>query len=272
MRWKLLSRLCFLTFFIFGCNLHPFNDTYGRWLIDTQLPPQADAADRAYIDQLRQGEFDQIERDMDPSLKDSNLPATLAKMAALFPPGDPKSVKPVGVDLNNRTTNITYEYEFATGWILANVATDETHKITGFHVQPLSDSLENINKFTLTGKSPLQYSIFGLAVCAIVFSLSVFVLCIRTKGLKRKWLWALCTLVGVEKIAVNWGTGQLTFGIVSVYIPCVIATRPSYGPITLGVCIPLGAILFLYHRNKLETSRPPALELLMPPESGTTPE
>jgi hypothetical protein len=57
----------------------------------------------------------------------------------------------------------------------------------------------------------------------------------------------------VDAIGIGWGgesgsqlgTGQLTFGILAIYLPDFIVSRVPYGPYTVGVCIPLGAILFL---------------------------
>jgi hypothetical protein len=277
-RWTLLTGLLLLAVFLPGCNEHPLSDPYGSWVIDKYLPPQSDTADRAYIDQLRHGEFDTIERDFDPGRVDSSsFPAHLTKMTAIFPQGEPITVKPVGVHLNHGgdtlTTNVTYEYQFADRWVIAGITTnDVTHKILGLTVVQLSDSVENNNRFRLVGKSPLQYSIFGLAVSAIIVSLSAFILCVRTQGLKRKWLWALATLIGVEKIAVNWGTGQLTFGILAVYVPPALATREPYGPWTLGACLPLGAIVFLYRRKKLKTASDAEPKPLLMVENTPAPE
>jgi hypothetical protein len=265
-----LAGVAFCSFLV-GCNQ--------TTLIRKLTPPEDESIVRSYVNLLMQGKYRQIENALDPSVVDANTPDTLAKMSAMFPTEPPKSIKVVGVNLSHgpqyAESNITLEYEFPNKWLLANV--DIRRKgpavtIVGFHVDQMSDSLENINKFKLAGKSPLQYSILALAVGSLVFSLSVFILCIRTKDLKRKWLWALCTLVGVEKLAVNWGTGQLTFGILAVYIPCVTATHPPYGPVTLGVCIPLGAILFLYRRKKLRALSRAEVQPLTPAESGPTPD
>jgi hypothetical protein len=254
MRFKCLIGIAFFASLV-GCNQEA--------LVKFWTPPEAESTARSYVDLLRQGQFDQIERDLDPSIVDPNLPDTLAKMAAIFPAGDPQSIKVVGVNTEvgvnishpQNTSRITLEYQFPNKWLLVSVATEKKggfFSIVDFHVTPIPDSLENLNKFTLVGKSTVQYSILILAVCSIVFSFDVLILCIRAKDVKRKWLWLIVVLVGVEKVAVNWNTGQLTFGVLSIYLPTAIATRDPYGPWTIGVCVPLGAILFLLRQRKLK--------------------
>ena len=178
---------------------------------------------------------------MDPSVVNSNLRDELTPMAALFPAENPDSVKVVGVDVCNgqyySETKITLEYQFPSKWLLVSFATQNTRAMSGivkFRVIPTADSLENLHKFTLVGKSAVQYSILMLAVCSALFSLYALLECIRTKGLRMKWLWILVVLVGVEKVAVNWETGQLTFGILAIYLPDFIVSRIPYGAYTVS--------------------------------------
>ncbi len=239
---------------IFGCDQAK--------VMKILTPPEAESNARYYVDLLRQGKFDQIKSALDPSAVDPNLRDELTQMAALFPAENPESVKVVGVDVSNgqdlSKTEITLEYQFPSKWLLVSFATQNTRAMSGivkFRVIPTADSLENLHKFTLVGKSAVQYSILMLAVCSALFSLYALLECIRTKGLRMKWLWILVVLVGVVKVAVNWETGQLTFGILAIYLPNYVVTRVPYGPYTVGVCIPLGAILFLRRQMKLKIAR-----------------
>jgi hypothetical protein len=237
-------------------------------LMKKWTPPEAESVARGYVDLLRQGKFDQIEHDLDSSVTDSNVRDTFAKMAAIFPAENPVSVKVVGAHTfrgqDYSTTDITLEYQFPSKWLLASVMTrrkDDVSTVVGFHVNPLSDSLENLNRFTLVGKSAAQYLILTLAIGSLLFSLYVLVLCIRTTNVKMKWLRMLFILVGVGKLVVNWGTGQWTYQLFAFQIPCFMMTRPLYGSWTIGAYLPLGAILFLSHRWKMKASG----ELIEPP-------
>lgn len=231
------------------------------------VPEQDEVSAKQYVALLRQGKFDQIQRDFDPRYVDSNFRDTLAHMAAVFPDQTPESVKVVGFHDSRRdgngTLDITLEYQFPNKWVLANIdilRTDDAATLTGFHVTSAEDSLEHLNRFTLEGKTAVQYLIFALGVGSQLFSLYAFALCIGTKVGKRKWLWALFTLVGASRLAVNWATGQWTYTLLAVCMPCFLANHPPYGPWTVAAYFPLGAVLFIEKRWRMKT----AGELLPP--------
>jgi hypothetical protein len=223
-------------------------------LMKSFTPTADESIARNCVDLLRQEKFDQIERQLDPTLVDSNLRNTLAEMAALFPNGDPESVKVVGLNVSQRqeysATTIQLEYEFPGKWLLVSVTTQKKEgvsTIVGFHANTIPDSLEDLYKFRLVGKSAGEYLILALAICSLVFSFCAFVACIRTNLGTKKWLWMLFVLVGAGKMAVNWTTGEWTFTLLAIQIPCAQATARPYGPWTVAVVLPLGAILFLNH-------------------------
>jgi hypothetical protein len=178
-------------------------------------PPKDQTIATNYIALLRQNKFEQIEKDLDPSIKSALTQDTLVKMAEAIPPQDPVSVKVIGAQQARGPDlykiNLSFEYQFPSKWLLINVATQKkggVSTIIGFNVYPLSDSLENINRFTLTGKNLLQYATLAFAILIPLFILSVLVLCIRTKMTKRKWLWIIFILLGIGRLTVNWTTGQ----------------------------------------------------------------
>lgn len=224
-----------------------------------KMTPQEDKAIATnYIELLRQGKFDQIEKDLDPSIRSSDIRETLSKMANLIPATNPESVKVVGSQITSgpswRTANITFEYQFSEKWLLINVATqkkNEASTIVGFNVNPIPDSLERINKFTLTGKGLTHYMTLSLIVLIALFTVYALVLCIKTKPLKRKWLWVIFILFGIGKFGMNWTTGQYFAAPVSIQLFSASAFAPTYGPWTLSVSFPLGAAIFLAVRKRL---------------------
>ncbi len=235
-------------------------------------PPGAESAARGYVELLRQGQFDHIEHDSDPSIVDPHFRDILVKMAAIFPAEPPESIKVVGAHVFHgpeySTTDITLEYQFPSKWLLAQIATQqkgEVSSIVGFHVNPIPDSLENLNKFTLAGKNATQYLTLICSVGSLLFAFYVFMQCIRSKDMKPKWLWAIIVLVGVGKFAVNWGTGQWTYQLLAIQIPCFSMTRPLYGPWTVAAYVPLGAIVFLHRRWKKKITG----ESVPPPAHGS---
>ena len=225
-------------------------------LMQRFAPAKDQATAKQYMEDLREGQFGKIEADADPSIRGPSLPKTLAYMSSLIPNGTPNSIKLVGAQTldsqGSITGNLTYEYGFRGAWILFNVATRQTtgrSTIVGMHVYHLTQSLEEQNRFSLSGKSPLQYAVLILAVLMLLFTFYALGVCIRTKLPKRKWVWILFILAGIGKFSVNWTTGAWTVLPVAFQVFSASAVRPLYGPWTLAVSIPLGAIVFLFLRK-----------------------
>jgi|SRR3974390_374795 len=113
------------------------------------------------------------------------------------------------------------------------------------NVSVSSDSLEKINRFTLVGKGPAQCSILFLALASLGFTLWVCAVCVRTtKGMKR-WMWVSFILVGVGQLAVNWTTGDISYTLLALQVPCAGVRTTAYGPWMIVVYAPLGALFFL---------------------------
>jgi hypothetical protein len=227
-------------------------------MIKKMTPPEDEAIARGAIDLLRQKEFEQIEKDIDPSLRNAGLHDNLVKMNALLPAEDPETIKVVGVQItqsqDSRMTIITYEYAYPGKWLLINVAVQKkggSSTIVGFNINQLPDSLENLNRFTLVDLSGLQYLVLALAIFLPLFSLYTLVLCIRSKLGKRKWLWIIFILLGFGTFSLNWTTGETSFQILSVQILSAAANAAPYGPWTISISLPLGAILFLLLRGRI---------------------
>jgi len=243
---KLLAVLLLLN--VVGCDQ--------ATMMKTVLQPQDELVAKDYIDQLRQRQFEKIERDMDPSMRNASLHEMLVRMADLFPSQPAESVKVVGVQKSESAgeseINITFELQFPAGWRLANVATRTKAgqtTIVGFHVDSLPHSLEDTNRFNLSGKSLLHYLALVLTVLIPLFVLAVLVVCVRTKIERRKWLWILAIILGVGSFSLNWTTGTWHFTLLYVSLFGAAATAAPYGPWMLSISIPLGAIVFLLRRK-----------------------
>lgn len=225
-------------------------------LVKKVVPQEDEVFARKYVELLRHRAFDQIEPKLDPSISAFGVRNRLVAMADMFPDEEPKSTKVVAYNLHH---SLSLEYEFPDRWLLVDISVKRVgdySTITSFRVTPIPDSLEYINRFSLVGKSGLQYVILGLAVAAPIFTFYVLAFCLRTKNQSRKWLWAIFILVGVGKLGVNWTTGALIFTPLAVNIPCGGATTINglYGPWVVTMNLPLGAILFLRKRSKSPAS------------------
>jgi len=222
----------------------------------------------AYIEQLRSHEFDLIQQATDPSLQSPGLRGTLQQMAASFPNEREQSVKLVGAQRFETpgavTVNTTFEYQFRDRWIVANVATRaESGKktIVGLNIYPESQSLEETNRFTLGGRGLAQYAVFGSAIAAALISVYALIVCVRTKTSGRKWPWIVFILFGFGKLAVNWTTGQVSGGLLQAQLLSAGALAPLYGPWTVAVSLPIGALLFLAYGHKRLAAHTPTASI-----------
>jgi len=227
-------------------------------LIKKMTPPEDAAVARSYIDMLRRNEFDLIEKDMDPDIKKPDLHDALVKMAALIPSEEPETIKVIGVNKLSEndlsSTNISFEYKFPSRWVLINVAVQkkgDVATIVGFNVRPIQDSLENLNRFTLVGKSPLHYAVLSTAALVSILSMCTLVLCMRTKLKKKKWPWLLFIILGVGQFTINWTTGQWVLTFFAVQLFSASVSSPTYSPWMISFSLPVGAVVFLLRLGKL---------------------
>jgi hypothetical protein len=258
--WIRLCGLLLLVLSLGSCDrnsyLRPFG--YDRASLLKRYTPQDDeslAID--CVDLLQQGRYEEIEKRLDPSMKNSKTRESLAEMASFFP-SKPISTKTVDASVvrsrDSSITSITLQYEFARGWLLAQLVIqtrDGLKTIGGFHVTPIAESVEVMNEFTFADKGISQYAGLVLAIFVSIFALYEFVLCIRTKMGREKWFWAILILIGAGRLTLNWTTGQWFFTPLAVQAPPVMMFCTPYGPWMVHITVPLGAIAFLLRRKSL---------------------
>jgi hypothetical protein len=188
----------------------------------------------------------------------------LVAAAEILPEGPPTSVKLVGAQRftypSFTRVTTTFEYQWGDKWFLCNVtikksATAQT--ILGMHVNLQKTSLKAQTKFTLKGKSASQYAILAGAILAFCLTAFALVDCIRMKGIRRKWLWVIFIIVGFGLLSVNWSTGVVSFKLLSVSLFSAGYFAPLYGPWTISMSAPVGAIIFLLRRRKLRSTLQP---------------
>lgn len=246
-----------------------------------KITPQAESAyAQKVIAELRAGDYASVRQALAPQLRLPGIDEHLPKLAGLFPKGSPKTVKVVGVDALSVSRpggplktqyQLTYEYEFPGSWVVAKVvlAKEQDHlAVIGIHIQPLAHSLEETNAFTLAGKGALHWAFLLLAIAVPLFCVYAFVACVRMTGLKRKWLWALFTLIGVFTVSINWSTGELGVQPLSFLLLSASTFGSAYSPWFVNVAFPIGAVCFLWRRHVLlrgaitvpaTTTSPPAV-------------
>ena len=108
----------------------------------------------------------------------------------------------------------------------------------------------------------MQYGVLATAITMAIFTIVVLVACIRTKMKRRKWLWVLFILFGFGKLSVNWATGQWGVMLLAAQLFSASGTAAFFGPWIVSVSLPVGAVLFLIKRRRLEAG--PAVDGVAP--------
>ncbi len=135
-----------------------------------------------------------------------------------------------------------------------------------FKIMKYDQSPSKTTSFSLKGKSFKHYLILLLTVLVPAFILATLVKCIRTKGLRHKWLWIIFILFGVYGISFNWYTGNLGWSFISktsnsgyhieiinlILFGVGITKAGPLAPWIFEIGFPLGAVLFWINARKMK--------------------
>ena len=227
---------------------------------DSLIPKEELSLAKGFVTKIASRDYLAIESALDPALVTPDLYVRLDEMLKILPTDSTKSVRAVGSNTvtNSKSTsfNFTLEYEYPTAWVLAVVLLERRDGklvLKGISFVPRSQSLETENQFTLDGKGLLHYVVLALAVVIPLFVLYTLVLCVRTKFAKRKWLWVLFVAVGLIQFHFNWTSGAWEIQPVSfMFLGAGFVKAGPVAPWVFTLAIPMGAILFLFRRQKLQ--------------------
>jgi hypothetical protein len=222
---------------------------------------EADLA-KEVIAKLAARDFAAVESRLGTKLVTPDVREKLQKMAGALPRGEPKSVRTVGANFNkssaSTTYNLTFEYEYQAGWVVANVVLErrgEQLTLQGIHFLPNQQSLATANRFTFEGKGVAHYIVFALAIAIPLFIVYALVVCARTKFPKRKWLWLLFVAVGLVQFQFNWTNGA--WGVQPLSFAFLGSGFTQAGPVApyiFTLAFPLGAVIFLARRHSQRRS------------------
>ncbi|WP_084579805.1 hypothetical protein [Sphingomonas azotifigens] len=193
----------------------------------------------------------------DASLRAQLNATILAQMQVLAPKGTPVlgGVNVQWFERDGRRTTFkrfTYEVGGDGKWALIQVLLDtggEKPLVNGAFVQPLDRSLMAANRLALEGKGGIHYLWLAAMGAALATSVIAFVLVLRTKGLRLKWLWCIGALFSFGVFQLNWTSGGWVFLPISFLL--LGAAGFQQGPLqpwVLSFALPFVAIVFLVLR------------------------
>jgi hypothetical protein len=131
--------------------------------------------------------------------------------------------------------------------------------VEGVSMRPIPASLETLTKFTLAGRDA-RYWLWLLATAvALVVSLATALHVVMSRGMPRRWLWALVALIGVGRFSLDWSTGNWTFSPLQFLLFSAAAMRPGpVAPWFISFALPFGAAFAEWKRQQW-MRRPPSV-------------
>jgi hypothetical protein len=207
---------------------------------------------RSYLQLLVDAQLDSAFSLLAPEIRSDTALGVMRQVSALLKDAHLDSMQLIGVDVgsfggNGRDVNLSYEMPTSTGgWLVSNVATHYAGSglsVRGFSAHLIKARLELLNRFTPAGKSPTHYMWLMLAVLIPVGTIMVAFYVVRARGMPRRWLWVIVSLIAVPTFVINWTTGEV--GVESLSFLLFGGAATSAGPAApwiVSFALPLGAL------------------------------
>nr|WP_315381588.1 hypothetical protein [uncultured Sphingomonas sp.] len=225
-------------------------------LFDKLSTPAEQAQALHAVRAVQSADLQWLQSASDPRLR-TQLDATLVGKMQALAKGDPV-LGNINVQWQivegRKTTLKRFTYELGNGgkWAVFEVVLETAGPkpvIESVFVQPVGQSLIGANRFTFRDKGPIQLLWLVLIAAAVATSLVAFVLALRTRSLRFKWLWCVGVLFSFGMFQLDWTTGAWRTLPVSFLL--LGGSGFQQGPFTpwiFSFAVPVIAILFLVLR------------------------
>ncbi|HEX4181615.1 MAG TPA: hypothetical protein VHY32_12565 [Caulobacteraceae bacterium] len=221
-----------------------------------RLDPRSDAASQAVFDQLKRHEFAGIEARLPPLRRTAVTDARLQAEAALIPDQPPQATKLVGFEVaadpdGARRTGAIREYFYPDRLLVASTTLREAPgrpvDILGFDLHAFAPAALAVGRFSLAGKSTMQYFLLGLAAAIPLLVIAALIALARDQRARLKWLWTPFIMIGLARLSVDWSTGAMLFTPFTLTPLGAAVTRGALdiSPWLVSISIPLGALIYL---------------------------
>jgi len=223
-----------------------------------QEDPAAKSMASAGFDDVRRGDYAALEAIMGSQIKATpDIEAKLEQMRGAMPAAAPRGHTIIGwneVDQANgeRIVDVTDQYDFGDRMVVWNTRLHKASSaspwlIEGLHVNGATTRQLAANRFTLVGKSPIQYGFLFAVLLSPILMIAGAIKAITTKGLRHKWLSVIASFLGLCSFHMNWTTGQIFSQLASINIlgAGIVRDASPFAPWVLSMTLPVGALLVL---------------------------
>ena len=236
------------------------------------LTPEHDQDMRQIFAEVRDGRIQDVESALAPRLQNPTTRATFEKLHGLIPPTPPIRIRIVQWNAQQGPAGdhygAVYQYDYPDRVLVVQTrmasSTQGGDVVETFWIRSLTSAqAAEANRFSLVGKTPLEYTVLVGAIVSPVVILIALIDLIRAKGIKRKWLWALGIVWGVCGVGVNWSNGVFAILFINIILFGAGISKAGYvgAPWIVDASLPLVALLFLFRDRRPVRMRRPTLSL-----------
>lgn len=223
--------------------------------------PAAEAVIMAALDDMRSGRADALRARMTPEAAATVTPDEFQSLHDYVPRDKPLERRLVHTKTlwtTGRTIKLVrYELTYSDEGMLYEARLKQSDggpwRLEHFNLNRATNDELAANRFTLA-KPPVQILFMLLMVAAVVTMLTAFVSTLLAPRFKRKWLWAIVSLIGLCTLGLDWTTGRVWVEPLSLNLIGAGVVRPGYlgfFPWTLKFSLPIGAALAFWRLAKL---------------------
>jgi hypothetical protein len=160
--------------------------------------------------------------------------------------------------INGKTTStkvLNYELGSGNKWAAVQIVLEQSegkNVIIGWHATPANVKPTAAGNFDFHNKGVVHYFWIIAMVASILTIISAFILAIRSKGIRYRWLWILGSLFGFVQFSLNWSTGA--WGVQPISFSLFGGSFLKASPFdawVLSFALPIVAIVFLFRRSSL---------------------
>jgi hypothetical protein len=209
---------------------------------------------------LRNGDIAALKDEMEPRLFAQTIAMQEKTQQALPRNGVPSLVT---VSSNMSTVNgkmsstkaLNYELGSGNKWASLQIVLQQSegkNVIIGWYATPANVKPTTAGNFDFHNKGVIHYFWIIAMVASVLTVISAFILAIRSKGIRNRWLWILGSLVGFVQFNLNWTTG--VWGVQPISFSLFGGSFLKASPFdawVLSFALPIVAIIFLFRRSGL---------------------
>lgn len=232
----------------------------GQFFVDLLAPEDRKSKALMMIDKLREGDVDTVFENLEKDLQTDATKNELDGMAELMPDADYDKLILLEYGLQrgegHDKDRFLFEYHFGDRSFQVDATFQNEPRgyvILGLSAREVERSQIGWQTLAVEDPGALHFVVFGILVLLPATLIATMVVCVRTKGLRYKWLWLVLIAIGFSTLRFNWDTGAIEYDLLSVQFLSVSASfgQNQEGWI-FGMSIPVGMIVFWVYRAKLK--------------------